>query len=61
VSAVVDLGTREAAYINGLFRIALLNNTDRGICNKDEEDYCRLHEGTERRGVIFVFEQGQDE
>jgi hypothetical protein len=57
VSAIVILVTREnAAHINGFFRIALLNNTDRGVCNKDEEDYRGLHESTERRGIFLGFE-----
>jgi hypothetical protein len=61
VSAVVNLGTRDAAHINGLFRIALLNNANRGICYEDEEDYRGLYEGAERRRIFLVFEQGQNE
>jgi hypothetical protein len=59
VSAVVDSEARDAAHINRLLRIALLNNADRGICNEDEEDYGRFHEGTKWRRDFLVFEQCQ--
>lgn len=55
------LGTRNITHINGLFRVALLNNTDSGVCDEDEQDYSGLYEGTKRRGILLVFEQGQDE
>ena len=57
VSAIVVLVMRgNVAHINGFFRIGLLNNTDRGVCNKDEEDYCGLYESAERRDTFPGFE-----
>jgi hypothetical protein len=60
-TAAVVLGTRDTTHINGLFRVALLNNTDSGVCDEDEQDYSRLYKGTKRRGILLGFEQGQDE
>lgn len=62
MSSVSGNGFRDEkiTHINGLFRVALLNNAYCGICNEDEKNYRRLHEGTERRGVFLALEQGQD-
>ena len=51
----------EATHINGLFCVALLDNADRRVCDEDEQDHRRFHEGAKGRGGFGFLEQGQDE